>query len=548
MNDRKIIGRRNFLKLVGTSLLALPFNFISSAYAKEEQPVITWDEIPATLKVIFQRITKMEINRDGYLGIWDKGLQEFQQAQIIQTQWNIERNNSFERLFPDKAWGIVLHWFGATFFGEDSLASYLRGFDGLRQVGDYQTRTSAHFLVGDSIPASLESHLGILQTQYPDVDGTPLVASHLSGLDYQAHENKDQYFVRAFYQLGYDDTSVKSILTELYDGPRLDPNYRTIAVEMTGANFDKFGNEPAEQEIANVVSLIYALMMRYKISALNILGHHEIELRKSDPGKKFMALIRFLMGLYALYLGDPEFFKLVFGEFISNNQDPWLGVMRYFKFIRDYQVAVDYPDQVYLWEAKVNYWNFYEKLAQKTLYHTKIIHPFEQFLIPIKQQVISKKETFLSPPDQEGVDLYLAVNDDVYNPMRKIDVLLPADGECMCAGYKLGYGYFAFFKHIQKNGAAIISIFSNLDTIKTLKNGFIYNVGYQIGKISAGSVMGEGYLHMAIAYGATWETVLQNRKNNPPGVTSEWIKRRYIDPVEYFLNWQAVSYPDQLAD
>jgi hypothetical protein len=43
--------------------------------------------------------------------------------------------------------------------------------------------------------------IGIVQTQLPDIDGVPLAASHLSGLDYEAHQQKQQYFVRAFYEL-----------------------------------------------------------------------------------------------------------------------------------------------------------------------------------------------------------------------------------------------------------------------------------------------------------------------------------------------------------
>ena len=550
MKHGKIIGRRNFLKLTGTSLIALPYNLISTLDPLKNKPEISLDDIPKVLKGIFQRIPKMVIRPDGYLWYWENELQKYQQTQIAQTQWNIERNNSFERLFPDKSWGIVLHWFGAAFLGEQSLASYLRGFDGLRQVGSYQTRTSAHFLVGDSATSISQPELGVIQTQFPDSDGTPLVASHLYGLDYQAHENRQQYFVRAFYELGYNNKAVRSILTDLYDGPHLDPNYRTIAVEMTGANFYQYGNEPSEQQIANVVALLYALMLRYKIPVLNVLGHHEIELRKSDPGKKFMALIRYLLGIYALYIRDEEFFGLVFGEFISMSKSPWQGIIQYFEFIRDYQVVVDFPDQVYQWEAIVNYWEFYTKLARNYLPYKGFIKPFNQFSSPIKENVLIKKNNFLSPPDHEGVDLYLAENDDVYNPHNKIKIFLPAEGECLTIGYGAGcgFGYSVLFRHIEKNGTEVISIFSNLDEIKTLKVGAIYPAGYLLGTISAGSALGEGYLHFAIAYGATWEMVLKNNLAHPSDVTPEWVKQRYIDPLYYLMCWQVVNYPDQLTE
>jgi len=548
MKVGKAIGRREFLKLASTSLLAFPYGMLSSGNGVDNNLAISWENIPRSLRNIIRRVPKLDINQDGYLYYWDENAQTYSQAQIAQTQWNQERNNSFERLFPDKTWGIVLHWFGASFQGEDSLASYMRGFDGLRQVGNYQTRTSAHFLVGGLTPNNPESSLGIYQTQIPGPDGTPLVASHISNLDYQAHEEKQQYFVRAFYELGYKDHSIKSILTDLFDGRRLDPNYRTIAVEMAGANFDQDGNEPVEQEIANVLGLVIALMLRYEITALNILGHHEIELRKSDPGKQFMGLIRFLLGISALYSGDLRLKDLVFGAFTSGGVDPWSGILRYFKFIRDYQVIVDYPDQVYKWEGKVNYWNFYQNLTTHQWLKNNYLPPFNHFSNPINGKAALKKDTFLSPPEHEGVDLFLAKNTNIYNPEKKIQIVLPAPGECLQIIYEAWNGYTLYFKHIQKNGAAIVSMFANLVNIASLKEGMIYEAGHSIGTISAGGVLGEGYLHLAIAYSATWETILRYKGKNPLNVTSDWIKRRYIDPYYYWMCFYMVDSPGSSAE
>ena len=199
MKNDSLIGRRNFLKIAGSSLLSLPINpllRLKSIKPIGNLPRLSQIEIPSSLREIIQLIPSVRVSSDGFLWYVDQLHHEERKARIVQTQWNQERNSYYERLFPDMSWGIVLHWFGTTFLGAKSLEGYLRGFDGLRQVEGYQTRTSAHFLVGD---AELESNdavtgdrLTIVQTQLPDQDGTPFVASHLSGIDLEAHKQKQQ--------------------------------------------------------------------------------------------------------------------------------------------------------------------------------------------------------------------------------------------------------------------------------------------------------------------------------------------------------------------
>ena len=547
MKNDKIIGRRNFLKLLGTNIAAFAVNLVPVQNTRKyltDLPKLYFNEIPPAVRGIIRCVPDVEIRQDGYLWFRDSTNHSSQQALVLQTQWNRDRSNSFERLFPDTNWGIVLHWFGASFNGDQKLASYMRGFDGLRKIGNYETRTSAHFLVGEDPLGSNEGYdggkIGIIQTQIPDFDGTPFVASHLSGLDHMAHQAKEQYFVRAFYELGYFEPSIRSILTDFYDGPRLDPNYRTIAVEITGSNFEQSGNVPSMQQIGNVIGLVSALMIRYKIPIQDILGHHEIEIRKPDPGKHFMALFRYMMGVYTLYSGNVELYNLVFGEFQNSGESPWRGIERYFKFLRDYLVIVGFPDQVYQWETAVNYWSFYRNVIQKTGIYNSIT-PFQRFISPLKEKTIMKKDGFLTPPDHEGIDLFLEQNNEAYQTEKSIDVLLPADGECIYLGKgsSCGYGYSAIFRHYQEDGAEILTVFSNLSKIAYLNVGSILTSGTVIGKITAGNIFGEGFLHFAIAYGATWETVLTNLPNHPTGASQDWIKRRYISPAKYLRNFES---------
>jgi N-acetyl-anhydromuramyl-L-alanine amidase AmpD len=50
----------------------------------------------------------------------------------------------------------------------------------------------------------------------------------------------------------------------------MDPNMRTIAIEITGYDFENPEHYPGEQQIANVVGVVWAVMKRYGIPAMNI--------------------------------------------------------------------------------------------------------------------------------------------------------------------------------------------------------------------------------------------------------------------------------------
>jgi hypothetical protein len=144
---------------------------------------------------------------------------------------------------------------------------------------DHQNRTSAHFLVGDKLPklalGLFEEVQGILQTQTASENGVPYLASHLNN-HYLSSFDGDHYFINALNKLGLVGPNTHSVLSEIYEGPKVDPNFRTIAVEIMGFDFDAQENTPSSQKIANVLSVVWGLMKRYRIRALDILGHNEI--------------------------------------------------------------------------------------------------------------------------------------------------------------------------------------------------------------------------------------------------------------------------------
>ena len=552
MSDQNRLSRRGFLKLAGMHLAALAFPAHSYKNTKSAIPRLKLTDLPIKIRAILQRVPVTSLDEEGFLWIHDPKGVLISRVPMAQTQWNRERSNPFERLFNDVSWGIVLHWFGAVLEGEDNLAAYLRGFDGLRRVEEYQTRTSAHFLVGDSVvddrAAFERNEVGIVQTQKPDLDGTPFVTSHLHALDYEAHLQKQQYFVRAFYELGYREPGVRSILTDFFDGPRLDPNYRTIAVEMTGFAFDKPGHEPSEQQIANVISVIWALMKRYRIPVMNVLGHHEIELRKSDPGKNFISLIRYLLAIQALLTGDREMYALVFKSFNDRADSSWDAVYKYHKFIRDFFVLVGYPDQVYDLEAVVDYWGMQRFFRnQSNSSRASQEQSFGQMMLPLHQEAATKGDRFLEPGNHEGVDLFLAKNPNPFGPPGLVEVYLAADGECIFIGRGsvCANGKLAIFRHHQSDGAEVLTVYGHLEEVTGLQVGKFYTHGFCLGAIARGGSLGEGFLHFAVAYGATWDTVLKNNPVLPMDLKPDWIRRRYLSPLEYLKRWGALPITDE---
>jgi hypothetical protein len=302
------ISRREFLKFAGINLCAvlLPNNLYPDFNFLNDYPHLDINQLPSPIDKILALTPDAHIDARGFFNVPSNTDQTPVQVPLVPTQWNLENNTPIYRLKNGTPWGIVLHWFGDKEGKNLDLDGYLRGFNSIHKYDDYETFTSAHFLVGDADTSTLPSKdkIGIIQTQEPDYDGTPFVASHLAGISYLRFQEGKQYFVKAYNQLGYEEPAVYSLLQTLYDGRLRDVNEYTIGIEITGAYFDNPATFPGEQKIANVLAVVWALMKRYQIPASNILGHLEIQMNKSDPGKIFLTLIRYLVGIKALVEDD----------------------------------------------------------------------------------------------------------------------------------------------------------------------------------------------------------------------------------------------------
>ncbi len=532
------IHRREFLKFIGahTAAALVPVHWFMDMddhnQEASEWPRLSLDDLPDRIAAILDRTPQTYIGANGYLQwVTSKGGYR-RNVPLARTLWNIERSSPSDRLKTDRPWGIVLHWYGDKENFDRSIKGYLRGFDSLRDVEGHEIRTSAHFLVGDApLSSSADQAISIIQTQAPDKDGIPFLGSHLRSLDYLAHQEKKQYFVRALYQLSHNGYNTHTLLQEFFDGPVVDPNKSTIAIEATGYKFDSPETAPSDQQIANVLAVVWAIMRRYGILATNILGHQEIQLGKADPGKKFLALMRYLIGIKALLENDPTARWLVFGPFQSNEEKPQQAVEKYFNFIRDYLVLVGSQRSVYEWEADSKYWLVQNHLSGQDAH----LQFADRFIWPLSESFFQNGYYYLNPDFHEGVDLYTRRDRSIPKMLTHKPVRLAANGVCVFIGETCGHcqGKTVIFRHRQPDGAEVISAYNHLGEVGNLHVGDYYPAEYRVGSIRSERSYYDPYLHFAIAYGATWDTNLSHSPDNPLNAGRTWIRQRFINPLEY---------------
>jgi hypothetical protein len=522
------LTRRQFLQLAGTFGLAAaaPMLRLPIQPAAVAWPLLALTTLPGRQRSILLRLPRLELDQAGSL-LLKPGSAPGIPLPVAQTQWNRENSHDWDRLQIGHPWAIVLHWFGDDPQAQNSLSAYLNGFDGLRRVHDYETRTSAHVLVGKAHPANPGQHVGIVQTQLAHADGTPFVASHLPMLDYESHLQRQQYFVRALYQLNYQEPAIHSILQDWFDGWWVDPNMRSLGLEITGRDFDSLQGRPPDQQVANTVAVVAALMRRYGVRGSSVLGHLEIQTNKPDPGKKFMALVRCLLGSLALTGSDALLKELCFAQYLGEDGDPWRAVRVYFQFTRDYLLLTGRPNQMYEWEADSGYWTLVDQLPGHT--HTPL-PPAAHFQPPLPGAAPVVGATFLVPHDHAGVDLYLPAN----QAYTLTDVQLSAAGECLYTGPLRNQhgGFQAFFRHRQPDGAEVLSHYANLSRLADLLPGTLYPAGQVVGQLDSGP--GRAFiLHFGIVYGAAWETTLRSSPEIPLNASVTWIRERFLDPLAY---------------
>ena len=531
------ISRREFLKFIGTNMaaLAIPAYWHDEVWMPQAWPSLSLEDLPAGIQRILVKAPWARMGPDGYLSLSGYDKNSLGKVPQAQTQFNKERSRPHNQLYKDMPWGIVLHWYGDRENFDKSIKGYLRGFDSFREVDEYLIQTSAHFVVGDENPytsAGMQGErIAILQTQKPAPDGTPYLGSHIQPIDLQVHREKKQYFVRALYQLSYAEPAIHSILQDFFDGRYFDQNMRTIAIEIAGYDFDNPEHWPSEQKIANVLALVWSLMKRYGILASNILGHNEIQLGKPDPGKKFLAMIKYLVGVKALVEDDDRMKQLVFGQYLNTGSGTKEAVRKYFKFMRDYLVLISARRHVYEWESASKYWFVHDHLFGNEMG----ILVARSFQDPILSEVSQDGRKFLIPNNHEGVDFYRRKEQGVVARSSATPVHLVGNGVCSYIGELRDccMGKTAMFRHRQADGAEVLTVFSHLDQMGDIQVGKSYPISYRVGEVASHAAHINPYLHFAVAYGATWDSDLSHEPNIPLNAGETWIQQRYLHPLEF---------------
>jgi hypothetical protein len=547
MGGSNSLNRRSFIKLFGAQLAAftLPSQLFSLSWDLPTLPETHLDDLPLPLQEIMSKIPSAWVDQQGYLRLFEKYTGKLLEVPIFPTEWNKGHSRRWDKLSSKYPWGIVLHWFGDKENYDRTIPGYIRGFDSLREIDGESIRTSAHFVVSDADPELKDVQngkaVGYIQTQNPAEDGTPYIAAHLQGLDYLGYRQGQQYFVNALNILSRQDPLNRHFLQDLYQGPQIGPNRRTIGIEMSGYHFDNPDHTPNAQQTANVLGLIRALMIRYNIPARNLLGHHEVQIGKPDPGKKYLTLIRYLLGVMALVDADPLFRSLVFESYTDLSQSPLRTTWRYFKFVRDYLVLISMPKHVYEWEAQSKYWQFVERLGGAS----RALLPADQFFRPLEIETSLRGSIFTDPSSHEGVDLF---DQNSKDSAAGLPVRLITQGVCLYVGRSHGEhsGLRAIFRHRQPDGAEILSIYGHLLNSNDLIVGKPYKAGYPLGISDQLSDHYDPFLHFAIGYGATWETALRQNPNIPLNAGYHWVRQHFLDPITYdYQRFQINARPDQ---
>lgn len=535
-------SRRDFLKLFTVTAFSslVPPHRLHLGTPTDQLPKLELDQLPEFIQEIIKLVPKTVIEKDGYLAVTQEGNRPNQLVLQRRTDWNLQNTKPYNQLKTDKPWGIVLHWFGDKYPQPQDIDFYLRGFNGRRKIDELYITTSAHFLVGD-LPVNTDpanKTVGIVQTQKPSPEGIPYQAAHVSFLDHKAYKEGRQYFISAQNKLSLENPGIRFLLQDFYDRPQNLPHQQTIGIEITGHSFEDPRFYPAPQKIANAISVVWAIMKRYAIPAKDIMGHFELQLNKPDPGKKFLALFKYLIGIKALIEDDEEMNALVFKPFVSSDggNNP---VLTYFKIIRDYLFLTTSPRQINEWYAWSKFLFAYD--AIQGMPSGKFLT--NEFYYPIRKPYWKPDYKFPEPSSHEGIDFYPYLSETSRDHLD-VNVHLIANGTCIYFGESKGSygGQFAIFKHRQKDGSEIISYYSHLKTIWNLKLGKNYQGGWLIGSISNPQDPPYGFLHFSLAYGPTWEIYLNQSPNIPLNAGPTWIQTYFIDPIMNLYEWNAKNY------
>ncbi len=327
-------------------------------------------------------VVPLRIDSRGYLNllIEVRGTVVPGRVEVVPTRWNLERDTLAYVMRTDLRPGVVLHWDGAPTGNQRSIHQLVRGLnESVHFVTKAELTNSAHFGVGGA-PISVArddptGELSVAQLQHPWHDGVPLIASHLNPRvgkpDFRRGTPEQCLAVmRAL--------TIESTLRAVFDGVWIDPNYRTVAIEITGSRFDRHFPHglPPTQVISNLLSLLSALLRHFSLGPWDVLGHQELQFDKPDPGKLFTALIRYLLGILALVNPGSRLRKLTFGV-INSGHHLIYAARHYFTTLAEYVRRLVLSDDYEAWLSFCGLWDLVEFLREQEarMYEGKLSFP-----------------------------------------------------------------------------------------------------------------------------------------------------------------------------
>jgi hypothetical protein len=228
--------------------------------------------------------------------------------------------------------------------------------------------------------------------------------------------------------------------------------------------------------------------------------------------------------------------QLVFGEFVEIYQNYSLAVRKYFEHMRSYLVLVSTPRTTYEWEAESKYWFTFDGLSNgsRVLGVSRGFHP------PFKGEISELGNQFLLPENHEGVDLRRQGANGGGDWQQLPGVYLVLDGKCVFVGESdhCRSGQAAIFRHRQPDGAEILSVYTHLRDTNNIQLGKQYPFGYMVGNLDHPVGNENNFLHLSLAYGASWDIGLKYGPEIPLNAGTNWITRRYLDPLAYLASQQ----------
>jgi hypothetical protein len=324
----KEISRRDFLKLSSlmlvSSMMYKPMNLLSR-YIN--------NGLPKYFQDILNDYRNFTIT-NGILKVDSSTKFELIQTEINKINLKLAETKSCYKC--KETTGIVFHSFDATDY---LLSKYIPDRTAEEYVKNgFGKLTSAMFLVGDD-------KFDIVQCEILTPDNKTVPSAHCVEVRQDEEYTNKQFYLQAMnntcYQFGFPN-NIATTQRLHKKGNNSAPNRSTIGIEITGIDFDN--NPISTRKISNLLSLSIALIKYYKISpALDFYGHKELDLKKSDPGRRLVYLMKLLVGICALE--DDELKQIIFGKFKNVNQY-FDFATEYFKKVSDAKEANDYLNEI----------------------------------------------------------------------------------------------------------------------------------------------------------------------------------------------------------